>query len=271
MPEPEREPKRSELSELVMARVAAAFFVPADRSELPDRRRATWRIGDAGRELVDRLVDTQAPDGELAVIAAEMEAIVARLRQFEHGRRYDAWAEASTIGAGAGPAVDDVTWPNGHLDFSPVVGHANPLAPPLALRVEQVDGRAVVVGDVTFGSAYEGPPGHVHGGLVAAAFDEVLGAVQALSGNAGMTGRLSVDYRAPTPLHRPLRFVARIDEVDGRKIHTSAELRAGELLCAEATGLFISVNFSHLAKFQDKRNEGRGVPADGAEAGKKKA
>ena len=32
-----------------------------------------------------------------------------------------------------------------------------------------------VVGHVVFGDAYEGPPGCVHGGFIAAAFDEVLG------------------------------------------------------------------------------------------------
>ena len=69
-----------------------------------------------------------------------------------------------------------------------------------------------------------------------------------------MTGRLTITYRAPTALHQPLRFVAVIDEVEGRKIHTSAELRAGDRLCAEATGLFISVDFSRLAKLQDDRN-----------------
>ena len=117
---------------------------------------------------MDRLVDTRAPDEELAAVAAELDAIVARLRRFDHGRRYDQWAEASTIGG-----TDPAGRPNGHLDFSPVVGRANPLAPPLTLRVDTIDGRAAVIGDATFGAAYEGPPGHVHGGLVAAAFDEV--------------------------------------------------------------------------------------------------
>ena len=54
-----------------------------------------------------------------------------------------------------------------------------------------------MVGTATFGAAYEGPPGCVHGGFVAAAFDEVLGSTQSLSGEPGMTGRLTVNYRSP--------------------------------------------------------------------------
>ena len=56
-----------------------------------------------------------------------------------------------------------------------------------------------------FGSAYEGPPGCVHGGYVAAAFDELLGAAQSLSGTQGMTADLEVDYRTPTPLRSAAR------------------------------------------------------------------
>ena len=45
---------------------------------------------------------------------------------------------------------------------------------------------------------------------VAAAFDEVLGFVQSLSGRPGMTGTLTVRYRKPTPLHTELRFDAQL-------------------------------------------------------------
>ena len=57
-----------------------------------------------------------------------------------------------------------------------------------------------------------------------------------------MTGRLIVHYRSPTPLDRELRFEAWVERVDGRKIITRGELFAGDLLCAEAEGLFVSVD-----------------------------
>ncbi len=56
-----------------------------------------------------------------------------------------------------------------------------------------------VIGHANFGVAYEGPPGYVHGGIIAAAFDEVLGMAQSLTGNPGMTGTLSIRYRRPDP------------------------------------------------------------------------
>jgi acyl-coenzyme A thioesterase PaaI-like protein len=114
----------------------------------------------------------------------------------------------------------------------------------------------VVYGTVTFGSAYEGPPGCVHGGYVAAAFDELLGATQSMSGAPGMTGRLTVNYRSPTPLHAELRFEGRIREVEGRKIFTEGQLYAPDgTLCAEAEGLFIRIDFSIFEELRDKREE----------------
>ncbi len=100
------------------------------------------------------------------------------------------------------------------------------------------------IGSAVFGSAYEGPPGAVHGGYVAAAFDEVLGYVQSMSGSPGMTGTLTVKYRKPTPIHTELFFEAELLRVEGRKIFTHGELFAGDLLTAEADGLFISVDRS---------------------------
>ena len=87
--------------------------------------------------------------------------------------------------------------PFGFFDHSPMLGQANPLAPPIRLWLEGDR----IHGTATFGAAYEGPPGCVHGGYVAAAFDEVLGSTQSLSGSPGMTGRLTVHYRKPTPLN----------------------------------------------------------------------
>ena len=54
------------------------------------------------------------------------------------------------------------------------------------------------------GPAYEGPPGCVHGGFIAAAFDEVLGSTQSLSGSPGMTGPTDRPLpEADAARHRP--------------------------------------------------------------------
>lgn len=137
------------------------------------------------------------------------------------------------------------------LDRSPFMGLMNPLAPPMTAWLEKKDTEhGEICGRVVFSEPYEGPPGHVHGGYIAAVFDEVLGQAQSLSGRPGMTGRLSVSYRSPTPLFSDLRLRGWIEKIEGRKIFTHGTLHHGDTLCAEADGLFISMpsEYAHLLR-----------------------
>lgn len=203
-------------------------------------RREMRRLAAAAREVIERLVATTAPEEPLRRAADRLEEASGELAGWPQGRIYEGFAESANAGD-----------PHAFFDHSPLQGAANPLAPPL--RLEVLDGE--VHGEVHFGSAYEGPPSSVHGGYVAAAFDEVLGMAQSLGGSPGMTGTLTIRYRKPTPLHTDLRFVARLDRQEGRKIFCSGELYAGEALCAEAEGIFISVDIGRMAELMAKRDE----------------
>lgn len=219
----------------------AERFNEALEREPDARRREMRRVADATREVIERLVATRAPEEVLARAADLLESAVAELAEHPQGRVYEGFAEASNAGD-----------THAFFEHSPIIGNANPLAPPLRLTV--VDGR--IHGEARFGSAYEGPPGAVHGGYVAAAFDEVLGMAQSLGGTPGMTGTLSIKYRRPTPLHTDLRFDAALDRKEGRKLFTSGRLYAGDDLCAEAEGLFITVDFSKIASMMEARKGG---------------
>jgi acyl-coenzyme A thioesterase PaaI-like protein len=177
------------------------------------------RLAEAVRQLIDAVMTNEGDDPQLLLdIAAEAEDLAQRL------------------GAGRddGPGYE----PRSHSDYlprSPVVGDASPLSPRLDWEV--VDDRVHAHG--RFGAAYEGPPGYVHGGVVALAFDEVLGIANIVNGSPGMTATLTVRYRRPMPLLADVRFVAWVERVDGRRIVSHAEAWNGETRCAEAEGLFV--------------------------------
>lgn len=209
--------------------------------EPSEERLAVRRAADALREAIEQVVATTAPPEVLDEAAKNIALVIDSLGQYEHGHSYVS-AETSLTGDASG-----------FFDNSPVAGLGNPLAPPVRMRVEDDK----VVADVTWGSAYEGPPGCCHGGYVAAAFDDVLGLAQNLSGQSGMTGTLTVRYRSPTPLHQQHRFVAWIDRVEGRKIFTNGELRdPNGVLLAEAEGIFISVDYARLVAMAERRETG---------------
>jgi acyl-coenzyme A thioesterase PaaI-like protein len=150
-------------------------------------------------------------------------------------RLAEAVEQLPDLRAQGGPAMaggDDSTL----MERSGISGRSNPLASPLHLWAD---------GDKTRGwavwtDAYEGPPGCLHGGFVASAFDDLLGFAQMASGRAGYTGRLTVKMRRPTPLNVRVDYEAGVDRVDGRKILVTGSARVDDMLVAEAECLFVA-------------------------------
>lgn len=132
------------------------------------------------------------------------------------------------------PDLTGVT-PEGFFPYSPVIGPLNPIAPPFRFWMEGDEVR----GEGRFGAAYNGPPGGVHGGLVAALMDEVLGVTGVMTGNHGFTGTLTIRYESLTPVDTDLRVRGWVDGAEGRKAFIAGELLVGDRLCARADGIFI--------------------------------
>jgi acyl-coenzyme A thioesterase PaaI-like protein len=195
------------------------------------------RLVDALRRVTDLVVRPGAPPADLNAAAEHAEAAANRLEESTRPWRASVPARPRTDLA-----------PHDFFPFSPMIGRYSPIAAPV--RCELRDGG--VVGRATFGAAYEGPPGCVHGGIVAGLFDELLGVANIAAGVGAMTGTLTVVYRSPTPLYTELRLEGRVHEIDGRKVHTRGTLHAGGRLCAEAEGIFILVPherfFAHTAE-----------------------
>jgi acyl-coenzyme A thioesterase PaaI-like protein len=126
--------------------------------------------------------------------------------------------------------------------YSPIIGPRNPIAPPA--RFESRDGR--LLGRVTYPAACVGPPQSVHGGLIAATLDELLGSTNLLHQVGGMTGTLTVRYRAPTPILREIELLGWLERVDGRKVFTRGEMRHAGRITAEAEGVFIRGSVDQL-------------------------
>jgi acyl-coenzyme A thioesterase PaaI-like protein len=210
---------------------------------------ARRRLAAAMRSVIERLTTSDAPEAELEVAAARLEDYAERLGTHPHRNRYVGFAESALADAAR---EDAEALGGGHFDYSPLIGRSNPLAPPISVEADE-DGN--VTARCVFGSAYEGPPGCVHGGYVAAAFDEVLGYAETFSGAPGMTGTLEVVYRTPTPLHTEVVFRAKIARVEGRKIFVHGTLHAGERLCAESDAIFISMRAGRYLELMKERAE----------------
>ncbi|KAJ1564177.1 hypothetical protein HK405_015626, partial [Cladochytrium tenue] len=87
----------------------------------------------------------------------------------------------------------------------------------------------VLLNVVSVGDRICGHRNIVHGGLIAALFDDFTGALfmlRAAGRYTGFTANLTVDYRTPLPAPSTFTVVVWIERVDGRKIVLRAEIRS---------------------------------------------
>jgi acyl-coenzyme A thioesterase PaaI-like protein len=143
--------------------------------------------------------------------------------------------EKSMIPGSFGVAITRSGHVRGHGNA--VVGLRNPVAVPLQIVQDKERGRASA--EFELNALYEGPPGQVHGGVVALVLDQVFGEAAAAGGTPGMTGTLTLRYQLNTPLGR-CSAEAWVDRHDGVKTIVKGELRRADgTITVTAEGIFI--------------------------------
>jgi hypothetical protein len=137
----------------------------------------------------------------------------------------------------AGHEVDERHQLAGRLPDLPGRGQA--MIPPLVIDREDTQ---TIDGHVTIGRFYLGANGAVHGGALPLVFDDLLGRL-ANSGDRSpcRTAYLNVDFRSITPIERELQVRAWFEHEEGRKRYLRGTVHAGDVLCAEASGLFVAL------------------------------
>ena len=96
---------------------------------------------------------------------------------------------------------------------------------------------------------YTGPPGHCHGGIIATILDDAMSKLSKLRDVIAATSRMTVEYRRPVPLHKPLRVESREINKRGRRLTRVAEIldEKGTVL-ARSRGVFIIIDPQRVFK-----------------------
>ena len=184
------------------------------------------RLADGIRRLIDTTVGVTAPPDALRRAAEAVDRVVAELRPF--------------VTSPPPPRFPGPPWsndPNDAFPYDAVIGRLNPIAAPIRFTWEAPK----AIGVVRFGTPYEGPPGCVHGGVLAACFDQVFNVANVMQGSAGPTAKLEIRYRRPTPLDEDVRFEGWQERVEGKRIYATGRLLAREEVTVEARGVFVQL------------------------------
>ena len=199
----------------------------------PDSQEATYwqarqRLASAIRVLNEKLVSTDIDPELAAALTEKIEGLTAELSQAQQVTGLVDMAKRGQRGT-----IDDVMG-----ELVSVGGRSHPCSP--ELRWQEASNR--ITGTVKFGQAFEGPPGHVHGGWVAGVLDHLMGMTHVRTGHPGMTGGLSVRYLKPTPLNQVIEVSAQATELDDKRTEVKAEMRFGETTTAKAEAIFVRVD-----------------------------
>ena len=203
------------------------FDSPEIKDPLDDNWAAKRKVSDATRRLIENLVTCTTDTAALNKMAEQLtiQADVLQKDAQLHGRM--AFEKIGNYGGMASVGYE----------LNPLDGKSNPIAAPVIVWVEGDK----AYGRVTMGWQYEGPPNSLHGGFVAALFDQFLGIAQKIAGQPGFTGTLTIKYLKPTPIDTELRLEGRVDRIEGRKKFMVGEMWAGDVKTAICDGVFISV------------------------------
>lgn len=186
---------------------------------------AKRRVSDAIKKLSEVLV-TSSPDiDEMHRIAEKLESTAEEFANTPRIYGRIGWIETGDHGS-----FGQVSH-----ELNPLSGLSNPLAPPVKTWIED----DVARGSCFCGWAYEGPPGSIHGGYVAAIFDQFLGMAQVIGKQPGMTAYLKVDYHQRTPLNTRLELEGWMVRQAGRKTFMQAVIKADGAKTASCEALFI--------------------------------
>jgi acyl-coenzyme A thioesterase PaaI-like protein len=179
-------------------------------------------LAESIRRLVDLSVRTEVDPAAVAAAKAKIDSAADDL---------SASVNPGTFGVQLTPDGQTIAWGN------VIVGLRNPVAPPLVIHREP---EGLVWSEFVLGAPYEGPPGHVHGGVCALVLDHVLGATAHQPNRPAYTGSLILRYLRKTELNRPLRAQAYVERIDGVKTFSTGLISDDEGPTVEAEGIFIS-------------------------------
>ncbi len=123
----------------------------------------------------------------------------------------------------------------------------------LQLHFEEDTEAVTVHAEFSIARRFEGPPGHVHGGIIATILDEAMGKVNRQKGVVALTRHMSIDFLHPVPLNVPLRAKGWVVRQEGRKHFHAGEILTPEgKVLARSTGVFIAID--PQAMFEKYRN-----------------
>lgn len=129
-----------------------------------------------------------------------------------------------------------------------VCGRDNPIGLYLTFFLDE---QGCVHAEYTPRPEHQGFPGVMHGGLITAMLDELIGRTAIANDLWCMTAKLAVRFRKPVPIGRSLKLKGAITRQHGRVLEGRGELRLDDgSLAAEAEGVYLRIPDDQIEQYK---------------------
>jgi hypothetical protein len=213
---------------------------------LRGRQVEAFELAQQLRRVIELSVSTAPPPEATAAMAAALRQMADEMER--HRPEVPLPRFLSPSAADEGPR--DIPL-GGAMPYDPIVGPFNPLALPVQLAFDPPK----ALGYATFGVAYEGAPGCVHGAALLATFDIILTAANAIAGAIGPTVRLGLHFRRPTLAYEEAVFEGWVTEVTERRVYSKGQIIQGGVVTVEADGEFAILSHEGVGRMATVRRQ----------------
>jgi acyl-coenzyme A thioesterase PaaI-like protein len=160
------------------------------------------------------------------------------------------------------PSVSDLApeegWTKLNLPIMPRFVSGEPNGDRFRVRYFRRQHDGALVGKAWFGPGVQGPPGHAHGGSMAALLDEVMGLSAWISGHTVVAARIRVNFSQMLPLGTIITFEGWVHKVEGKKVTARGRLVGpNNKIHAQGEGLFVILDAEQFGEFGKKADEAR--------------
>ena len=214
-----------------------------DHPGLRDREDEAHELAEVLRRLILLSVTAAPPAAETTRLTANLAALADELETHLPADPLPRFMQPDEDG----PPKDVPL--GGAMPYDVVVGPFNPVALPIVLDFNPPK----ALGRGTFDVTYEGAPGCVHGAVLAATFDIILTAANAIAGTTGPTLSLGVRYLRPTLINEEAVFEGWVTDVTERRVFSKGRIVQGGVVTVEADGEFAIFNQDGVNRMASSR------------------
>ena len=141
------------------------------------------------------------------------------------------------------PLSEETPWVEGTKlqDIYPNSSFVSGTKNPEGMKIHPVVKNNMVQIKYTFEKRFEGGPGLVHGGILAAAIDDLMGYATVIHNHMCVTANLSVNYISPVPVEKEFELLAWVTILDWKKVSAESIIKLDDKIHVESSALFIEI------------------------------